>query len=57
MQRFAQCNHVVSIILGEHIDYCGYAVLPMAIEQDIIIATTANDTDRLQLVNTNESFR
>ena len=25
-------------IIGEHIDYCGYSVLPAAIEQDFIMA-------------------
>ena len=25
-------------IIGEHIDYCGYSVLPAAIEQDFVMA-------------------
>jgi galactokinase len=28
-------------IIGEHIDYCGYSVLPAAIEQDFIMAYAA----------------
>ncbi|MBN3275764.1 GALK2 kinase, partial [Polyodon spathula] len=31
-------------MLGEHIDYCGYAVLPMAIEQDILTTVSLNKT-------------
>ena len=42
--------------LGEHIDYCGYAVFPMALEQDIIIAFSMNDEDKLNLCNTDKAF-
>ena len=41
---------------GEHIDYCGYAVFPMALEQDIVIAFTVNDEDTLKICNTDGSF-
>ncbi|XP_056356175.1 N-acetylgalactosamine kinase isoform X2 [Oenanthe melanoleuca] len=43
-------------LIGEHIDYCGYAVLPMAIEQDILIAVEPVQTQVVQLANTNSSY-
>ncbi|XP_017660709.1 PREDICTED: N-acetylgalactosamine kinase isoform X3 [Lepidothrix coronata] len=43
-------------LIGEHIDYCGYAVLPMAIEQDILIAAEPVQTQVVQLANTNSSY-
>lgn len=38
-------------LIGEHIDYCGFSVLPMAIEQEIVLAVGFNDTDMIKLVN------
>ena len=42
--------------IGEHIDYCGYAVLPMAVEQDIVIAVAFNDDGILRLANTDQRY-
>ncbi|KAJ2798126.1 galactokinase [Coemansia guatemalensis] len=40
-------------IIGEHIDYCGLPVFPMAIAPDTLIAVRANGTDRIHLANVN----
>ncbi|XP_046863679.1 N-acetylgalactosamine kinase-like [Xenia sp. Carnegie-2017] len=44
-------------IIGEHIDYCGYGVLPMAIEQDIIMAVVPNDKEQIVLANVDKKFK
>ncbi|KAK8734670.1 hypothetical protein OTU49_005926 [Cherax quadricarinatus] len=38
-------------LIGEHVDYCGYAVFPMAVEQDIIIAVATNTSGSLNMHN------
>ena len=38
-------------IIGEHIDYCGYSVLPAALEQDFIMAYSLSDDDKIVINN------
>lgn len=38
-------------IIGEHIDYCGYSVLPAALDQDFVIAYVVSDDDKITLNN------
>lgn len=41
-------------IIGEHIDYCGYAVLPAAIERDMVIAFKESKDLAIEVHNMNE---
>jgi len=52
-QYFSRAPGRVNII-GEHIDYCGYAVLPAAIEQDMIIAFIESKDLFIEVHNMNE---
>ncbi|KAJ1985646.1 galactokinase, partial [Coemansia sp. RSA 1358] len=40
-------------VIGEHIDYCGFPVFPMAIAPDTLIAARANGSDRVRIANVN----
>lgn len=44
-------------LIGEHVDYCGYSVLPMAIDQDVVMAVGTNEDQRLNLGNTKSIFK
>ena len=37
-------------------DYCGYAVFPMAIDLDILIAVGTNTSGKLSLVNVDDIY-
>ncbi|PVU85574.1 hypothetical protein BB559_006943 [Furculomyces boomerangus] len=40
-------------IIGEHIDYCGMPVFPMAIELDTLVAVRANSSTEVRVSNSN----
>ena len=43
-------------IIGEHVDYSGYGVLPMAVEQDIAVAFGVNNDSTIKFSNTNPAY-
>ncbi|CDO95711.1 unnamed protein product [Kluyveromyces dobzhanskii CBS 2104] len=46
-------------LIGEHIDYCQFSVLPMAIENDVLLAcrlTPENETSSITLANHDTNF-
>ncbi|XP_058066447.1 N-acetylgalactosamine kinase isoform X1 [Anopheles bellator] len=52
----ARCSGRVNII-GEHVDYCGYPVFPMAIEQTILLAVAPSNDNLLHIKNVDNSFK
>ncbi|XP_052896324.1 N-acetylgalactosamine kinase-like [Anopheles moucheti] len=51
-----RCSGRVNII-GEHVDYCGYPVFPMAIEQTILLAVAPSDDNLLHIKNADSNFK
>ena len=43
-------------LIGEHTDYNGYPVLPMAIDRDILLALSQSAEQNIVITNTNPSF-
>lgn len=47
-------------LIGEHIDYEGYSVLPMAIRQDTIVAIRKNSTEQpeklIRIANVDDKY-
>uniref|UniRef100_A0A1Q3FLU2 Putative galactokinase n=1 Tax=Culex tarsalis TaxID=7177 RepID=A0A1Q3FLU2_CULTA len=51
-----RCSGRVNII-GEHVDYCGFPVLPMAIEQTILLAVAPTEDNLIHLKNINPKYK
>jgi galactokinase len=43
-------------LIGEHIDYCGGSVLPMCIENDVLVAGARNSSAIVYMCNTNSKY-
>ncbi|CAK9829294.1 N-acetylgalactosamine kinase [Anthophora retusa] len=43
-------------LIGEHIDYCGYSVCPMAIEQDVLVAVAPSKGNDIRLTNVDPKY-
>lgn len=44
-------------IIGEHVDYSGYGVLPMAIAQDLVMAFCVGEGEDIQLVHQSPTYQ
>ena len=43
-------------LIGEHIDYCGYSVFPMALQQNIMMAVGLGGTVPIRMANTDSQY-
>jgi galactokinase len=43
-------------VIGEHIDYCGYSVLPAAIEQDFLMAYVKDESKDIVINNVEDEY-
>ena len=44
-------------IIGEHVDYCGFPVLPISIKHDVVIAARTDPQNRnITITNCDEAF-
>lgn len=44
-------------LIGEHVDYCGYSVLPMAVQRSILAAVSVSSSGTIELTNTNPQYK
>lgn len=43
-------------LIGEHVDYCGYSVCPMAVQQHILVAIKVTDDSLVKISNVDETY-
>lgn len=43
-------------LIGEHVDYCGYSVCPMAVQQHVVIAFKLSDDSVVKISNVDETY-
>uniref|UniRef100_A0A0N5AA68 Galactokinase n=1 Tax=Syphacia muris TaxID=451379 RepID=A0A0N5AA68_9BILA len=54
-QFIVRCPGRVNLI-GEHIDYSGYGVFPMAVSVSTYVLVSWNDSDKIHFINTDPAF-
>lgn len=58
VDKYLYCSCVTRVnLIGEHIDYCGYAVCPMALQQHILLAVDTLEEPILRLANIDSKYK